>query len=136
MIDPDKQGIIGRWIATSGVGQWQGIGDWSKQGGGVIPPNYKLQGIPIYKVSTKPRWQSLGGIDTNTYEIQPITVKTSDGVNRSELLIHESRYSLPMSGSLGCIVLPEVEFTDFEKTYKKECNHLSEVSLLVGYTFD
>ncbi len=136
LIDPDKQGIVGRWIATSGVGQWQGIGDWSKQGGGVIPPNYHLQGVPIYQVSTKARWQSLGGIDTNTYEIHPITVKTKQGVNRSELLIHESRYALPMSGSLGCIVLPEPEFKDFEQAYKKECSHVERVSLLVGYTYD
>ncbi|WP_225896519.1 hypothetical protein [Amazonocrinis nigriterrae] len=32
LIDDDK-GIIGRWIATSGLGAYQEKGDWSKQGG-------------------------------------------------------------------------------------------------------
>lgn len=129
-------GIVGRWIATSGVGGWQNVGNWSHQGGGCIPPNYKLKDVPFYKVSTNPVWQSLGGIDTNTYEIDPMTVSTDDGVERGELLIHRSRFASPMSGSLGCIVLPDSEFSDFETTYKKECSHLEQIPLLVGYTYD
>lgn len=129
-------GFIGRWVATSGLGNYQGIGGWSRQGGGCIPPNYKLKSVPFYKCSTKPRWQNLNGLQTNTYEIEPITVTTSDGINRGELLIHKSRFASPMSGSLGCIVLPEEEFRDFEKTYAKHCGHLTQIPLLVGYTYD
>jgi hypothetical protein len=136
LMDPERKGIVGRWIATSGVGQDQGIGEWSKQRGGVIPPNYHLQGVPIYQVSTNPIWQSLDGINTNTYLIEPVTVTTTDGVKRSELLIHKSRHSNPVSASLGCIVLPQAEFTSFEAAYKEECSHLTQVPLLVGYTYD
>lgn len=135
LLDLDT-GFIGRWVATSGLGQWQDQGHWSKQRGGVIPPNYKLKSVPFYKAATKPVRQNLSGLETNTYLIEPIAVQTIDGVQRSELLIHKSRYALPLSGSLGCIVLPEGEFSDFEKTYQRECGHLDRVKLLVGYTFD
>lgn len=136
LIDLDKGGYIGRWMATSGLGNHQDQGDWSKQGGGVIPPNYKLQGCNFYRVATKPRWQDLNGIRTNTYEVRPVAVTTTDGVVRSELLIHRSRFSAPQSGSLGCIVLKDTEFEDFEKVFKASCSQLEEVRLLVGYTFD
>lgn len=136
LIDTEKRGIVGRWVATSGLGNDQNIGGWATQGGGVIPPNYKLRDVPIYKVSTQAIFQNMNGLETNTYLISPLTVTTTEGVSRSELLIHKSRYAEPMSGSLGCIVLPEYEFKDFENTYKAECGHLHEVQLLVGYTFD
>jgi hypothetical protein len=130
----EKLGFIGRWIATSGLGDYQDVGEWSKQGGGCIPPNYRLKGVPFYKVHTKPIYQSLGGINSNTYYIDPITVQTDDGIDRGELLIHKSRFALPMSGSLGCVVLPDSEFSDFEKTFFK-CSKFETVPLLVGYVF-
>ena len=136
LMDLDQGGIVGRWMATSGLGDYQGEGDWSKQGGGVIPPNYRLKGTNFYRVATGPRWQNLNGIQGNTYEIRPVSVTTTDGVQRSELLIHRSRYSAPQSGSLGCIVLKDSEFSDFEKVFKASCSQLEEVRLLVGYTFD
>lgn len=136
LMDLDKGGITNWWMATSGIGDWQDRGDWSHQGGGVIPPTYKLKGCNFYRVSTKPVWQSLGGIDTNTYAISPVAVVTQDGVERSELLIHRSRYSSPQSGSLGCIVLKDSEFKDFEKVFATTCGQLESVRLLVGYTFD
>ena len=137
LVDPDKRGIVGRWVATSGLGNYQNVNGWSRQGGGVIPPTYQLSSdVDFYMVSTKAVWQDLSGLQTNTYRISPELVTTKDGTQRSELLIHHSRFSRPMSGSLGCIVLPEDEFSDFEKTYKDECGHLSQVKLLVGYTYD
>lgn len=137
LIDSKNRGIVGRWVASSGLGNFQSEGGWSKQGGGVIPPTYKLSGnVTFYSVATKPVWQDLNGIETNTYKISPEMVTTSDGTQRSELLIHKSRFAAPMSGSLGCIVLPESEFADFEKIYQAECGTLGQVRLLVGYTFD
>ena len=35
-----ERGDLGRWVATSGLGQFQKIGGWSKQGGGVCPAAY------------------------------------------------------------------------------------------------
>ncbi len=32
---------MGRWVSTSGLGAFQDVGDWSKQGGGVIPATYQ-----------------------------------------------------------------------------------------------
>lgn len=136
LIEPDERGIVGRWIATSGLGDFQDVGEWSKQAKGCIPPNYKLKGVPLYSVSTKSKFQNLNGLETNTYEISPVNVTTVEGVPRSQFLIHKSRHALPISGSLGCIVLPEYEFKTFEPTFKVECSHLKQVNLLVGYTYD
>lgn len=130
-----------RWQCTSGVGSWQGNKDWNKPQGGCIPPTYKLKPNPgFYNVSTKPRYQDLGGIQGNTYEIRPVQLTTLDGANRSEGLIHMSRYSdRTRLASLMCVVIPEPEFRGsaeaFEETFKRECGHLDEVRLLVLYTF-
>ena len=137
LIDTSDRGIVGRWVASSGLGDYQGTTGWAKQGGGVIPPTYKLaKPVSFYSVATRPVWQDLNGIQTNTYKISPEVVTTTEGVQRSELLIHRSRFAHPMSGSLGCIVLPDTEFSNFEKVYKNECGHLEQIPLLVGYTFD
>ncbi len=40
LIDTDG-GVVGRWVSTSGLGAFQDVGDWSKQGGGVIPATYQ-----------------------------------------------------------------------------------------------
>lgn len=142
LVDLDK-GVRdeNKWQCTSGVGAWQGNKDWNKVGGGVIPPTYKLNpNIGFYLVSTKPRFQNLSGIETNTYEISPESVHTSEGVNRSELLIHKARYDeLSRIASLGCIVLPASEFSGrsdtFEETFARECGQYESVKLLVLYTF-
>lgn len=130
-----------KWQCTSGVGAWQGNKDWNHVGGGVIPPTYKLNpNIGFYQVSTKARFQNLSGIETNTYLITPESVHTTDGVNRSELLIHRARYDeLSRIASLGCIVLPASEFSGnaecFEETFARECQGHETVRLLVLYTF-
>ena len=48
-------GHVGRWVATSGLGAWQKIGGWSKQGGGVIPATYQCNPtFANYWVETSP----------------------------------------------------------------------------------
>lgn len=133
----DSRGIIGRWIATSGVGSFQAAGDWSKQGGGVIPPLYEVESPPaFYKVATEPTdLRHKKGIEGNGYAISPfeIITKTKGGaVKRSDLLIHKDANA---PGSLGCIVLPPSEFEDFEKVFTREAKGLTEVKLSVGYTY-
>lgn len=135
LIDTRNEGFLGRWLATSGLGDYQDMSEWNKQGGGCIPPNYQTTNTKFYWVHTKPIWQDLNGLKTNTYAIDPLFVKTTEGIERSELLIHASRYANPQSGSLGCIVLPNNEFNDFEDKFKIYCSHLERVKLLVGYTF-
>lgn len=134
LIDDDK-GIVGRWVATSGVGSFQDVGDWSKQGGGVIPPLYEVQNPPpFYKVAVEPiNLSHKKGIEGNGYAISPFEVVTKTGaIKRSDLLIHKDANG---PGSLGCIVLPLSEFEDFEKVFTREAKGLTEVKLSVGYTY-
>ncbi len=135
LLDYESEGIVGRWVCSSGLGDYQDSLGYEKQGGGCIPPPYQTSNVIFYWVHTKPIWQDLGGIKGNTYLIDPNEVRLKGGQTRSELLIHRSRFSAPQSGSLGCIVLPDQEFTDFEKTFAEECSHLERVRMLVGYVF-
>jgi hypothetical protein len=130
----DDEGIVGRWVATSGLGSFQEAGDWSKQGGGVIPPLYEVKDPPeFYKVATKPvDLRHVKGVEGNGYPISPFQVVTKSGVTRSDLLIHKDA-NVP--GSMGCIVLPPEEFTDFEKVFTQQAKGLSDVKLSVGYTY-
>ncbi|MCC5644796.1 hypothetical protein LC607_17990 [Nostoc sp. CHAB 5824] len=129
-----EQGIIGRWIATSGLGNHQGVKDWSKQGGGVIPPTYELsKPLAFYTVATKPvDLRHVKGVEGNGYPITPFAVETKLGVTRSDLLIHKDANQ---PGSLGCIVLSSSEFADFERVFSAECSNSVSVKLLVGYTY-
>ncbi len=126
-------GMIGRWVATSGLGAWQKIGGYNKQGGGCIPPTYELSPLlPFYYVDSEPTDLShVKGVEGNGYIISPYSVTTRAGVTRSDLLIHKDA-NVP--GSMGCIVLPEGdEWNDFEKVFTRQCS--GKVPLTVVYTF-
>ena len=132
------RGPIGRWVATSGLGAYQNVGDWNHVGGGVIPAPYQLANpIPWYKVAVTPiNLANVKGIEGNAYDISPFEVKTDRGVTRSDLLIHRDA-NVP--GSLGCIVLLGDEFADFERVYRAETAKLPKgtetVDLGVIYTY-
>ncbi|MBW4666491.1 MAG: hypothetical protein KME60_03345 [Cyanomargarita calcarea GSE-NOS-MK-12-04C] len=133
LCDYDK-GILGRWVATSGLGAFQRIQGWSKQGGGVCPPTYECNPtFANYWVETKPiDLRNNPGVAGNGYPITPYEVRTKQGVTRSDLLIHKDA-NVP--GSMGCIVLPSDEFTDFEQSWTDLVGHLEKVKLWVGYTY-
>lgn len=129
-----EKGHIGRWVATSGLGQYQKIGGWSKQGGGVCPApyqcnptfaNYWVQVAPIDLSHVK-------GVEGDGYPMTPFAVKTKEGVTRSDLLIHRDA-NVP--GSMGCIVLPEDEFADFCETFNRELVGHEKIKLWVQYDF-
>jgi hypothetical protein len=129
-----ERGIIGRWVATSGLGQFQKIGGWSKQGGGVCPAtyqcnptfaNYWVEVAPIDLSDTK-------GIEGDAYKITPFSVTTKDGVQRSDLLIHKDA-NVP--GSMGCIVLSPEEFEDFCKVFNLELIGHEKIKLWITYEF-
>ncbi|MBD2771993.1 hypothetical protein [Iningainema tapete] len=132
LIDETK-GIVGRWVATSSTGDKQGVKDWNIRGG-VIPATYELnQPLSFYSVAVNPvNLKHVKGVEGNGYPITPFEVKTKDGGTRSDLLIHKDA-NIP--GSMGCIVLPETEFADFEKEFKKHAEGQNTVKLLVGYTY-
>ncbi len=129
-----ESGHIGRWIATSGLGMYQKIGGWSKQGGGVCPATYQCDPtFPNYWVDTNPvDLAHVKGVEGDGYPITPFEVRTKEGVKRSDLLIHRDA-NVP--GSMGCIVLPDEEFTDFCKTFGRETEGHERVKLWIQYDF-
>jgi hypothetical protein len=133
LYDYDK-GQIGRWVATSGLGMYQKIGGWSKQGGGVIPATYQCNPtFANYWVQTKPLdLSSVKGVEGNGYPITPFAVRTKEGVERSDLLIHRDA-NVP--GSMGCIVLADDEFEDFEKVFGTATSGIDKVKLWIQYLF-
>lgn len=128
-----EQGFVGRWVATSSTGAKQGVKDWNIRGG-VLPPTYELKNsLSFYTVATNPiDLRHVQGVEGNGYAITPFAVTTKDGGDRSDLLIHRDA-NVP--GSMGCIVLGDGEFADFEKVFKQQCSHFDSVKLLVGYTY-
>jgi hypothetical protein len=129
-----ERGVLGRWIATSGLGQYQKIGGWSKQGGGVCPASYQcnptfanhwVQVAPVDLSHVK-------GVEGDAYPITPFSVTTKEGVERSDLLIHRDA-NVP--GSMGCIVLPGDEFADFCKVFNHECVGIEKVKMWIQYDF-
>lgn len=132
LIDENK-GIVGRWVATSSTGDKQGVKDWNLRGG-VLPPTYELRNpLSFYSVGVNPvDLKHIRGVEGNGYPITPFEVKTKGGGTRSDLLIHKDA-NVP--GSMGCIVLPPNEFSDFEKVFASICQGEDKVKLLVGYTY-
>lgn len=129
-----NRGHLGRWVATSGLGMYQKIGGWSKQGGGVIPATYHCNPtFANYWVQTKPTYlPDTKGVEGNGYEIKPFAVRTKEGVERSDLLIHRDA-NVP--GSMGCIVLADEEFEDFEKVFETATVGIDKVKLWIQYLF-
>lgn len=129
-----NEGVIGRWVATSGVGMWQKIGGWSKQGGGVIPATYQCNPtFANYWVDVAPLDRSgVKGIDGDAYAITPFAVTTKQRVQRSDLMIHRDA-NVP--GSMGCIVLSDDEYADFCEVFNRELIGHEQIKLWVQYDF-
>jgi hypothetical protein len=121
-------------VATSGLGTYQKIGGWSKQGGGVCPAEYQCNpSFDNYWVQVAPVDLShVKGVEGDGYPITPFAVRTKEGIKRSDLLIHKDA-NVP--GSMGCIVLPEDEFEDFCKVVNEQLVGHEKVKLWVMYTF-
>lgn len=127
-------GHIGRWVATSGLGQYQKIGGYNKQGGGVCPPPYACNpSFANYWVEVTPvNLAHVRGIEGNGYPMTPFEVRTKEGTERSDLLIHRDA-NVP--GSMGCIVLPGDEYKNFEQVFQDQCAGHDKVKLWVQYDF-
>ena len=133
------RGPIGRWVATSGLPQFQDVGDWNHPGGGEMPPTYQLKSpIPWYKVAIVPTdLRNTKGVEGNGYAITPFEVETKEGVERSDIMIHRDA-NVP--GTLACIGLQGMpEWNDFERVWKLETAKLpadvKTVDLSVIYTY-
>lgn len=107
-----EKGTLEIWKATSSttVRQYSESFHYRK---GLIPPEYRVPGLKSWQVNTKPIDLSQNkGVKGNFYKINPHEVKTDKGGVRSDFGIHKDA-NVP--GSLGCIVLTDERFRDFEK---------------------
>jgi hypothetical protein len=129
-----EQGQIGRWVATTGLGMWQKIGGWSKQGGGVIPATYQCNPtFANYWAQVNPIDLShVKGVEGDAYPITPFAVRTKDGIERSDLFVHRDA-NVP--GSMGCIVMDDEEFKDFCQTFERELVGHEKIKLWIQYDF-
>lgn len=99
------------WVATSSVSSKQYSESFHVRGG-LIPPQYRCPKLPKYDVLTNPiPLPHVKGVEGNFYKIEPHFVVTDRGTTRSDFGIH---LDANVPGSLGCIVLSESRFYDFE----------------------
>jgi hypothetical protein len=121
-----ERGLIGRWVATSGMPNHQGVKDWNKSGGGVLPTTYQLEEpLPYYEVETKPTdLRHLPGSRGNGYLITPFEFTTDGGTERGDVLIHADNGT---PGTLGCIGVAMGDWPDFEAKYRAECAKMPKV---------
>lgn len=109
-----------RFMATSGLKHYQGIGSCGVKGKGGIPP-CELVGLQKYTVTTTPiPMPHVRGVEGNFYQILPFqvtVVQYGKKSYRSDLGIHADKNVL---GSSGCIVIPPGEhWKEFEELMGK-----------------
>jgi hypothetical protein len=105
----DGAKIIERYIATSGLPQWQQRGDHTQKARGPIPRPDKV-GIQYYEVSTTSEYvPDVPGISGEFFPIFPTEVELADGRKRSHFGIHVDANT---PGSAGCPVIVNPEAFD------------------------
>lgn len=103
------------WLATASTSNKQEAEDFNQKGG-PIPPQYRC-GIKNWIVDLKPiPMLQTKGVEGNFYKINPHEVLTDKGTVRGDFGIHRDA-NVP--GSLGCIVLTDDRFKNFELEMKK-----------------
>ena len=109
----EKEGQINEWTVTSSHINGQQEGD-QHQRGGLIPPVHHVKNLKKYEVMLIPEdSRQVKGVEGNFYRILPYEIETKSGGKRSALGIHRDA-NLP--GSMGCIVMNQFNFDDFEET--------------------
>lgn len=106
-----KHGHQQIWLAYSSTEEGQQREDFHQRGG-LIPPQYRVPALNQWTVSTVPEDSSgVVGVEGNFYRISPYRVVTDRGGVRSAFGIHRDANK---PGSLGCIVMSDDRFLDFE----------------------
>lgn len=106
-----SKGHMGIWIATSSLHTKQ-YKESFHQWGGILPPEYRVSGLPNWRVRTNPiPMPHTKGVMGNFYQILPFEVTTDRGGKRSDFGIHLDANT---PGSLGCIVMSDWRFKQFE----------------------
>ncbi|MEM8779996.1 MAG: hypothetical protein AAGF26_14215 [Cyanobacteria bacterium P01_G01_bin.49] len=128
-IDRGHQNI---WKATSSHRRGQGKESFHNWGG-MLPPAYRCPLVTQLRVNTTPiNLAHVRGVDGNFYKISPYEMKTDKGGKRSDFGIHLDKNA---DGSLGCIVMSQKNFSDFQNTLTRlRSEGVSELPLVVGYS--
>ncbi len=131
-----KKGTLIIWKATSATAGKQNRESFHKKGG-LIPPQYRVPELiknqKTWTVHTKPLPRpNKPGIEGNLYQITPYSVTTDKGGTRGDFGIHKDA-NVP--GSLGCIVMSEDRFNQFEREIAKLYQQgIKEIPLFVQYS--
>lgn len=126
------EGTLNVWTATSSVASKQGAEDFHQKGG-LIPPEYRVPGLKNWVVATTPiAMPQVKGVEGSFYKIDPHQIKTDKGGVRGDFGIHKDA-NVP--GSMGCIVMTEDRFADFEQVMKKiAAQNIRSMPLFVTYS--
>ncbi len=129
----EKQGQINEWSVTSSHVNGQQRGDQHTRGG-LIPPVHHVRRLDKWEVMLIPEdSRHVKGVEGNFYRIMPYEVTTKSGGKRSALGIHRDA-NLP--GSMGCIVMDQRNFDDFEETmaWVRETIYVDRLPLFPFYS--
>lgn len=120
------------WISYSSHASGQEREGFHKRGG-ILPPQYRVKDLPHWTVFTIPEDSShVKGVEGNFYRISPYEVVTDMGGVRSAFGIHRDANA---PGSLGCIVMSDDRFADFESEMRSLwLSGVNEVPLIVVYS--
>lgn len=101
--------------------------------GALIPPAYRIPKLAQWTVATIPEDSSnVRGVEGNFYRISPYQVVTDKGGTRSAFGIHRDANA---PGSLGCIVMSDDRFNDFENSMTRlRAEGVTQLPLIVVYS--
>ena len=126
-----EKGYIQKWLVTSSTSpkqerQHQHV--W----GGLIPQNSETE-LKKYSVVLNPVDLSHNkGVAGNFYKILPFSLKTTKGKTRGNLGIH---LDANVPGSLGCLVMNDYNFSEFEEYMRNlRSRNVETVPLFVQYS--
>ncbi len=125
-------GCISVWKASSSYATKQGFESFHQRGG-YIPPQYRVPGLPNWKLGCEPLARPhVKGIEGNLYPILPFKVTTDRGGARGDFGIHRDA-NVP--GSLGCIVMSRERFVQFENLmFRLREDGVEQLPLFVQYS--
>lgn len=126
-----SKGYIQKWRATTSTVNKQKR-EHQHVWGGMIPQNSETE-LKQYSVDLSPVYLPHNkGVKGNFYKILPYSLKTTQGATRGDLGIH---LDANVPGSLGCIVMNNYNFTEFEQYMKRLLSEGTKtVPLFVQYS--
>ena len=131
-INSSQQGTLLIWKATTSYATKQYRESFHERGG-MLPPQYRVRDLKYWFVNTTPiPLDNVKGVEGNFYQLSPFEVTTDRGGKRSDFGIHKDANH---PGSLGCIVMSNDRFAQFEAAMTRLRQHgYTKVALFVQYS--